>query len=151
VRTFGGILTEHELRIPSLHDERKHKKAVSCYIKRPYGVYELKTNLAVIQDFYDGLFRGVSGYSENTKEAVPLTHKLSAVVELLRLIHAEDEEEDPANFQERSPASAGRTATASKPLASDPSSTGSSEKPNSAITKAPPAQTRSRSATNPAN
>jgi len=122
IRAFGGIATEHELRIPNTTEERKHRRTAYGVIDRPYGAREIKTNGDAIKDFYDLLFKRVSGYAQNTKEAVPLSLKVAAVLEMLRLINAADEEEDPANFQ------SGSGQSDPEPVSS---STGSSEKASS--------------------
>ena len=93
-----GAHTEHLLRVPSEAETRKYRKASYVFIDRRHGKQELKSFMPAIGDFYDKLAAESSGYTGE----VPLPHKVAAVVELVATLDAEDEEDDPANFQEAS-------------------------------------------------
>jgi len=100
IKVMGGVLTTHRLRIPKESEIRAYRKAAYCFVDKRHGKQQLKMFLGAIGDFYDKLAKEqtvAEGYDEGTP--IPVCHKVAAVTELVHIMDAEGEEEDPAeNF-----------------------------------------------------
>lgn len=92
----AGAETVHEMRQPTEKEKRRYQRSAYAFIDKRHGKQELKTSLQAICDFYDLLMQRTEGYAAGTP--VPAPHKLAVVGELIAVIEAEDEEEDPADF-----------------------------------------------------
>lgn len=91
ITAFGGIVTHHLLRIPTLKETRAYRKAAYSFVDLRRGRQQVKVSVDAICDFYDGLLQRVDGY----EGAVPPMHKMAAVTELMAILDELESEEDP--------------------------------------------------------
>jgi len=88
---LGGVITAHELRVPTLKQLRKHRKGSFSFVDLRRGRMQMKVNVDEFCRFYDELSATTQGYEGR----VPAPHKMAVVSEVLAVLDEIEGEDDP--------------------------------------------------------
>ena len=99
IKVMYGTPTVHRLRIPKESEIRAYRRTAYTFVDKRHGKQQLKMFSMAVGDFYDKLTKEqdkAEGYGPDTP--IPLCHKIAAVTELVQIMDAAGEEEDPETF-----------------------------------------------------